>query len=122
MQDKFERKGAVVDAETRSTFPLPPPLAELNDEQKLVFEGCRYLESEEGGEWEPLPSSSPFVDMWSKHTPARRGERSIALGKATAGESSVQSADLFLPPFVHTCMWQSSTVRRVTRWLGGSLS
>jgi len=96
MQDKFERKGKVVDAEMRSAFPLPPPLAELNDEQKLVVESCRYLESEEGCEWEPLPSSSPFVDMWYKHTPAKRGERSIVLGKATAGESSIQSADLFL--------------------------
>jgi len=98
MQDKFERKGKVVDAEMRSAFPLPPPLAELNDEQKLVVESCRYLESEEGGEWEPLPSSSPFVDMWCKHTLAKKGERSIALGKATAGESSAKSADLFLPP------------------------
>jgi len=97
MQDKFERKGKVVDAEMRSAFPLPPPLSELNDEQKLVVESCRYLESEEGGEWELLPFSSPFVDMWCKHTPAKRGERSIALGKATAGESSVQSA-AFVPP------------------------
>jgi len=110
MQDKFERKGKVVDAEMRSAFPLPPPLAELNDEQKLVVESCRYLESEEGGEWEPLPSSSPFVDMWCKHTPAKRGERSIALGKATTGESSVQITDFVplspspLPPlFTHVC-------------------
>jgi len=105
LQDKFERKGKVVDAEMRSAFPLPPPLAELNEEQKGVVESCRYLESEEGGEWKPLPSFSPLVDMWIKHSPAKRGERSIALGKATAGESSVQSADLFLlppPPFVLT--------------------
>jgi len=98
MQDKFERKGTAVDAEMRFAFPLPSPLAELNDEQKLVVESCRYLESEEGGEWKPLPSSSPFVDMWCKHMPAKWGERSIALGKATTGESSVQSAD-FVPPF-----------------------
>ena len=110
MRDKFERKGKVVDAEICSAFPSPPPLAELNDEQKLVVESCLYLESEEGGEWEPLPSSSPLVDMWCKHMPAKRGERSIALGKATAGESSVQSADLFLlppsplpPSFTHVC-------------------
>ena len=105
MQAKFERKGKVVDAEMRTAFPLPPPLAELNEEQKGVVESCRYLESEEGGEWKPLPSFSPLVDMWIKHSPAKRGERSIALGKATAGESSVQSADLFLlppPPFVLT--------------------
>ena len=102
MQAKFERKGNVVDAEMRSAFPLPPPLAELNDVQKRVVESCRYLESEEGGEWEPLNSSSPLVDMWCKHTPAKKGERSIALGKATAGESSVQSVDLFLlPPSPH---------------------
>ena len=109
MQAKFVRKGTVVDAEMRSAFPLPPPLAELNGEQQLVVESCRYLESEEGG-WEPLPSSSPFVQMWCKHTPAKRGERSIALGKATAGESSFQSADFLpLPPlpspplFTHVC-------------------
>jgi len=83
MQAKFERKGKAVDAEMRSAFPLPPPLAELNDEQKLVVESCRYLESEEGGEWEPLPSSSPFVDMWCKHAPTKGGERSVAIGKAT---------------------------------------
>ena len=126
MQDKFERKGKVVDAEMRSAFPLPPPLAELSDEQKRVVESCRYLENEEEGEWEPLPSSSQFVDMWCKHTPAKRGERSIALGKATAGESCVQSADFvpppLPPPLVHTCMWQSSTVRRVTRWRPGAPS
>jgi len=118
MQAKFERKGKVVDAEMRSAFPLPPPLAELNDEQTRVVESCRYLENEEGGEWEPLPSSSPFVDMWCKHTPAKKGERSIALGKAAAGESSVQSADLFLlppPPLCSHMMLQPSTVRRVAR-------
>ena len=110
MQDRFERKGKVVDAEMHSAFPLPPPLAELNDEQKVVVESCRYLESEVGGEWEPLPSSSPFVDMWIKHAPAKMGERSIALGKAAAGESSVQSANFVphppspLPPlFTHAC-------------------
>jgi len=110
MQDKFERKGKVVDAEMRSAFPLPPPLAELNDEQKLVVESCRYLESEEGGDGEPLPSSSPFVDMWRKRTPSKKGQRSIAFGKATAGESPIQSADLFLLPplpslslFTHIC-------------------
>jgi len=34
MQDKFERKGKVVDAEMHSAFPSPPPLAERNDEQR----------------------------------------------------------------------------------------
>jgi len=96
MQDKFERKGKVVDAEMRSAFPLPPPLAELNDKQKLVVKSCRYLEGEEGGEWEPLPSSFPFVDMWCNHTPAKKGERSIALGKAIAGE--LRSERGLVPP------------------------
>ena len=41
MQDKFERKGKVVDAEMRSTFPLPPLLAELSDEQRAIVENCR---------------------------------------------------------------------------------
>ena len=33
---------------------------------------------------ETLASPSPFVTMWMKQAPAKRGERSIALGKATA--------------------------------------
>jgi len=82
MQAKFERKGKVVDAEMRTAFPLPPPLAELNDEQKLVVENCLAMETEEA--WEPLESPHPLVRMWMKHAPPKRGERTIALGKATA--------------------------------------
>jgi len=82
MQAKFERKGMVVDAEMRSAFPLPPPLAELNDEQKLVVESCRAMETEEA--WEPLESPHSPVRMWMKHAPPKKEERTIALGKATA--------------------------------------
>jgi len=82
MQAKFERKGKVVDAEMRSAFPLPPPLAELNDEQKLVVENCRAMETEEA--WEALESPHPLVRMWTKHAPPKNGERTIVLGKATA--------------------------------------
>jgi len=81
MQVKFERKGKVVDAEMRSAFPLPPPLAELNDEQKLVVENNRAMETEEA--WKPLESPHPLVRMWMKHAPPKKGERTIALGKAT---------------------------------------
>ena len=84
VQDKYERKGRIVDAEMRAAFPNPPPLAELNEEQRSVVEGCRCLESEDGSEWETLASLSPFVTMWMKQAPAKWGERSIALGKATA--------------------------------------
>jgi len=83
LQDKFERNGKVVDAEMVSAFPSPPPFAELNDEQKAIVESCRYLESDEGAAFEPLTSPSPFVDMWFKHAPAKYGERTIAVGKAT---------------------------------------
>ena len=81
MQAKYERKGKVVDAEMRSAFPLPPPLAELNDEQKLVVENNRAMETEEA--WKPLESPHPLVRMWMKHAPPKKGERTIALGKAT---------------------------------------
>jgi len=82
MQAKFEREGKIVDAEMRSAFPLPPPLAELNDDQKLVVENCRAMETEEA--WEPIESPHPLVRMWMKHARPKKGERTIALGKATA--------------------------------------
>ena len=83
-QVKFGRNGKLVDKEMREAFASPPPMAELNDEQTAVFESCRYLESEDGSEWETLASPSPFVTMCMRHAPAKENERSIAIGKATA--------------------------------------
>ena len=84
LQSKFARKGKVVDKEMREAFPNPPALITLSDEQKPVFESCRYLESEEGGGWKTLASPSPLVKIWMKHAPAKENKRSIAIGKATA--------------------------------------
>jgi len=84
VQTSYERKGSVVDAEIRAVFPSPPPLAELDDEPKAIVDSCRAMESGEEDVWETLPSPSPFVDMWVKHTPAKEYERAIAIGKATA--------------------------------------
>jgi len=102
MQVRFARNGKLVDKEMRDVFASPPPLAELSEEQMSVVEECRSLESEEGSEWETLTSPSPFVTMWMTHKPVTMGERSIAIGKATAvidcpvheavGESSDASA------------------------------
>ena len=87
IQVKFARNGKLVDKEMRDVFASPPPLAELSEEQMSVVEDCRYLESEDGREWETLTSPSPFVAMWVKHAPANTGSRdehTIAIGKATA--------------------------------------
>ena len=102
MQVKFARNGKIVDKEMRDVFASPPPLAELREEQMSLVEGFRSLESEDGSEWETLASPSSFVTMWMKHAPAKKNERSIAIGKATAvidcpvheavGESSEASA------------------------------
>jgi len=97
-QDDFERNGKVVDSEMIAAFTLPPKLSELNDDQRQIVETCRLLYGEGGKEWEEIKTSSPFVDAWCKHSPAKVGELCTALGKATAGESSVQSAH-FVPSF-----------------------
>ena len=44
IKDKYERGGNVVDAEIRSAFPSPPPLAELNAEQTSIVETYRVME------------------------------------------------------------------------------
>ena len=84
LQDKFARNGKIVDKEMRDAFPTPSALADLSEEQIAVFESCRYLESEDGSEWKTLTPPSPLVQMWMKHAPAKKNERSVAIGKATA--------------------------------------
>ena len=83
-QDRYERKGEIADAEMRSAFPSPPPLAELDDEQRAIVENSMLLESGHGGEWEHLTSPSPFTTMCFQHTKPQKGERCIALGRALA--------------------------------------
>ena len=84
IQDKFERPPRVVDAEMREAFMDPPLLDSLDDEQKAIVLDCRTLETDVNGDWVPLTSPAPLVGMWKKCTPPRKGERSIALGKATS--------------------------------------
>ena len=84
IQVKFARNGKLVDKEMRDAFPKPLALAELSEEQGEVVESCRYLESEDGTEWEFLKSPSPFVRMSIAPSPANESERSVAIGKATA--------------------------------------
>jgi len=91
MQAKYERKGAVVDAEMRSAFPLQPQIEQLGAGQKQVMESCRSIAAEQ--DWAPLAYNSPFVDMWIAYTPPKRGERSFATGKAeTLVDSSAAKA------------------------------
>ena len=86
LEDKYQRNGAKVDAEMRAAFPLPlPALSELSREQKRVVNACLELEVEYAGStaWSNIKALTPFVKMWMKHTPPKKGERSVAVGKAT---------------------------------------
>jgi len=129
IQAKFVRNGKVVDEELRASFAPPPALAELTEEQSKIVQTCEKLAAQgtsrklkiprlrsvqaafavasaadTDSEWEPLTSPSPFVTMWIKHTLAKRGERSIALGKATAviDCSALVAASELSPPHTHT--------------------
>jgi len=83
IQDGFSRKEALVDAEMRDAFPAPPPLVDLNGEQREVIEDGRALESDAA--WEPLPSTSPAVEMWVQYNSAGKNTGStIGTGKACA--------------------------------------
>lgn len=66
MQVKYERYGKIVGAEARAAFPIPPPLAELADEQKRIVSSCLFLEGKEGGEWQPLISASDVVQAHAR--------------------------------------------------------
>ena len=76
------RKGRVVDAEVRDSFSLPPRIEQLDEKQTQVVDSCRAMVEAGEEEWAPLPSPSPFVAMWIKYKKPKKGERSIATGKA----------------------------------------
>jgi hypothetical protein len=88
LQNKYRRNGIVVDAEMRRHFSLPPRVSELTAEQRRVFDEARVLQQEVNEEgaisWDPLPCSSPFVDMYSRFTRREFGDRPVSLGKAVA--------------------------------------
>jgi hypothetical protein len=94
LRDRFERNGEAVDAEMRATFKTPPTISQLNPDQTSVVNRCLALEAGEDEGWAELQSSSRFVDMQMKYAPPRRGERSVALGKARSIVDT--SANLFL--------------------------
>ena len=101
MQDTFMRNGNAVDAEMRSAFPRPPPLASLADSQKTVVDDCLAMSAENAQSWVPIESTSPFVSLWIKYTPPRNNERTIALGKAVAVlDCDADSAMAFYWPFL----------------------
>jgi len=109
IQDKYERNGKLVDAEMRAAFPSPPCIAQLDSSQRLIVERCRVLEGEEGGEWEPLLSPNPFVTMHIKHAPPAKGERQIAVGKATATiDCSAHEAMSWWYAFMSRKNWNTS--------------
>jgi hypothetical protein len=84
LEGKFARRGDLVDAELRAAFLPGPTFDDLAADQKEMVGRCRDLEvgHAQDEDWSSLTSSSAFVEMWMKHTPARRGERSIAIGRA----------------------------------------
>ena len=85
IRSRSQRNGNVVDAEVRDAFPSPPQRAQLDDEQNAIVESCLSLETEDGDiKWIPLTPPSPFVDTWIKHAKPKKGERSVAVGKAIA--------------------------------------
>ena len=80
------RNGHLVDAEVRATFPFPPRLDELDEEQTLIVARCVALEPR--GQlsriaWTPIRSSSPFVKMLARLPAKKKGERQLAIGHAS---------------------------------------
>ena len=83
---RLRRNGNVVDAEVRAAFPCPPRRDQLDEEQALMVAGCVALEQNEGGEfadWTPITSSSPFVKIGLRYPKKRKGERQLAIGRAS---------------------------------------
>jgi hypothetical protein len=57
----------------------------LTEEQKAVYESCRFLAIQgNDAAWEPVVSPSIFVSMWMKYSPSTDGGRSIAWSLAEA--------------------------------------
>jgi len=87
-KDQFERKGVVVDAEVRAAFLSPPPLEQLDDEQRSIVGKCVALEPIGGRPsrvaWTPVRSTSPFVKMWLRFPETEGWGRTLAVGRASA--------------------------------------
>jgi hypothetical protein len=101
LRDFFQRSDAAVDGEVAGSFPPPPPKGELSPDQKGHVERCLELEEDGAGPgWRAIKDQGKGgVSLWMKHTPPRRGLRTVALGRASCtldcpalrGERSVQA-------------------------------
>jgi hypothetical protein len=103
LRDEHERNGKAVDAELRGSFPPPPLLQHLNEEQTRIAHSCLALETESvaaastnssskkllavirgnsaaararavRGSWVELEPTSPFVSMSMKYTTPAKNE------------------------------------------------
>jgi hypothetical protein len=101
IQKKLARNGVVVDSEIRDVFPTPPTVKELlasgEPEVAEIIRNCEDLDFLHAGDedWSRIPfdkHSNPLVEKWMKHTPPKRGERSIGVGKTkTTVDSSARN-------------------------------
>jgi hypothetical protein len=101
LQKKLARNGAVVDGELRAVFPDPPTLKELlaggEPDVAEIIRNCEDLDFLHVGDndWTLLrfdENSSPLVGKWIKYAPPKKGERTIAVGKAnTVVDSSARN-------------------------------
>ncbi|GMI34758.1 hypothetical protein TeGR_g897, partial [Tetraparma gracilis] len=85
LRDFFRRSDAAVDGEVAGSFPPPPPKGELSPDQKGHVERCLELEEDGAGPgWRAIKDQGKGgVSLWMKHTPPRRGLRTVALGRAS---------------------------------------
>jgi hypothetical protein len=71
LRNMYERNGKAVDAELEGVFLSPPPLDRLNEEQRLVAQTCKGLETGTTADvvaWTKLKSKSPFVEISMRYT------------------------------------------------------
>ena len=85
LQKKHERNESMVDSEVRQalaeTMRKSVQDVKLTAEQEEIFKNLDGLK-EEGKGWNALLSSTPDISMWIKYNQQKKGERSIATGKA----------------------------------------
>jgi hypothetical protein len=84
IRDKMERTGEVVDAELRASFPVPPRLQDLSEDQRRVVDESLALETEAADvPWKTLAGSGPMLKTWIKILPAtEKRSETVAWGKA----------------------------------------
>ncbi|GMI28709.1 hypothetical protein TeGR_g6547, partial [Tetraparma gracilis] len=85
-RERHVRNGKAVDDEYRSTFPAPPLLSSLTEEQQSIVTSCKQMEADAVNnnvahdvEWKAVKSLSPFVSMERKVFSGRN-----MIGRATS--------------------------------------